>query len=112
MSSGLMDVIWKPLGGVLSTFRERLNPFWALLEGVEVFWRVLEASWQRLGTCLRRFWSILGRLVGPLEVSSRRFSEPRGCLGGDIAFSFGFLMLCECLGDRFSVNYLLITDPI
>ena len=44
MSSGLMDVIWKPLEGVLSTFRDRLNPFWGLLEGFEVFWRVLEVS--------------------------------------------------------------------
>ena len=100
------------LGTVLSTFRYRLNPFWALLEGFEVFWTVLEASWHRLGACLRRFWSILSRLVGPLEVSSRRFSEPRGCLGGDIAFGVGFLMLCECLGDRFSVFFLLKTMPI
>ena len=33
--------------------------------------------------------------VEPLEVSSRRFSEPRGCLGGDIAFGVGFLMLWQ-----------------
>ena len=65
MSSGLMDVIWKPLGGVLSTLRDRLNPFWGLLEGFEVFWKILEAR-QRLGACLRRFWSILGRLGGVL----------------------------------------------
>ena len=63
-----------------------------------------------LGACLRRFWSILGRLVGPLEVSSEVFSELRGCLRGDIAFGVGFLMLCECLGDRFSVNFLLNTS--
>ena len=111
MSSGLMDVIWKPLGGVLSTLRDRLNPFWGLLEGFEVFWKILEAR-QRLGACLRRFWTILGRLVEPLEVSSGRFSEPRGCLERDIAFGVGFLMLCECLGDRFSVICLLKTSPI
>ena len=94
VSSGLM-VIWKPLGGVLSSFRDRLNPFWGLLEGFEVFWRVLEASWHRLGACLKSFWIILGRLAGPLEASSGGFSELRGCLGGDIAFGVGYLMLCD-----------------
>ena len=112
VSSGLLDVFWKPLGGVLTTFCDRLNPFWGLLESFEVFWRVLETSWHRLGACLRRFWSLLGRLVGPLEVSSRGFSELRGCLGEDIAFGVGFLMLCECLGDRFLVIFLLKTMPI
>ena len=112
VSSGLLDVFWKPLGGVLTTFCDRLDLFWGLLEGFGVFWKVLEASWHRLGACLRRFWSILGRLVGPLEVSSRGFSELRGCLGGDIAFGVGFLMLCGCLGDRLSVISLLKTLPI
>ena len=52
----------------------------------------------------------MGRLEGPLEVASRRFSEPWGCLGGDIAFGIRFLMLCEGLRDRFSVNFLLKID--
>ena len=47
----------------------------------------------------------MGRLVGPLEVSSGGFSEVRGCLEGDIAFGVEFLMLRECLGDRFSVIF-------
>ena len=111
VSSGLLDVFWKPLGGVLSAFWDRLELFWGLLGGLGVFWRVLGVSWHRLGACLRSFWSILGRLVGPLEVSSGGFSELRGCLGGDIAFGVGFLMLCGCLGDRFSVNFLLETAP-
>ena len=51
VSSGLLDIVWKPLGDVLTTFCNRLDPFWALLEGFAVFWRVLEASWHRLGAC-------------------------------------------------------------
>ena len=108
VSSGLLDVFWQPLGGVLTTFWDRLDLFSGLLEGFGVFWRGLEASWHRLGACLRSFWSILG----PLEMSSRRFSELRGCLGGDIAFGVEFPMLCGCLGDRCSVIVLLKTVPI
>ena len=112
VSSGLLDVFWKPLGGVLTTFFDRLDLFWGLLESLGVFWTVLEASWHRLGACLRRFWSTLGRLVRPIEVSSRGFSKLRGCLGGDIAFGVGFLMLCGCLGDRLSDICLMNTAPI
>ena len=112
VSSGLSDVFWKPLGDVFTTFCDRLELFWGLLGGLGLFWRVLGASWHRLGACWRGFWSILGRLVVPLEVSSGGFSDLRGCLGGDIAFGVGFLMLCGCLGDRFSVNFLLNIVPI
>ena len=105
MSSGLLDVFWKPLGDGFTTFCDRLDLFWGFLEGFGVFWKVLEASRHCLGACLRSFWSILGRLVGSLEVSPEGFSELRGCLGGDITFGVGLLMLCECLGDRFSVIF-------
>ena len=99
------------LGGDLPTLCIHLNPFWAPLEGFEVFWKVLKASWHRLGACLRSFWSILWRLLRPLEMYPKGFSELRGCLGGDIAFGFGFLMLCGCLGQTFSVIFLLKTAP-
>ena len=93
---GCFNNFLRPLGSILGS----LGRLWSVLEG-------LEAYWHRLGTCLRKFWSLLGRLVGPLEVSSGRFSEPRGCLEGDIAFGVGFLMLCECLGDRFSLLFFV-----
>ena len=112
VSSGLLDVFWNPFGSVLRAFWDRLDLFWGLLRGLGVFWRVLGASWHRLGACLRGFWSILGLLVVPLEVSPGGFSDRRGCLGGDIAFGVGFLMLCGCLGDRFSLNLLLKIVPI
>ena len=77
--------------------------------------RLLEAAWgcfdnflQPLGPILEslaRLCSVLEGLGG-LEVSSRRFSEARGCLGGDITFGVGFLMLCECLQSfsKFSIE--------
>ena len=81
-----------------------------VLESFGMFRRVLCASWQCFGACLKGFWRILGRLEGPLEVASRRFSELWGWLGGNIAFGITFLMLCEGLRGRFSVNFLLKTD--
>ena len=107
-----MDIFWNPFGSVLEAFWDRLDLFWGLLGGLGVFWRVLEASWHRLEACLKRLWGILGRLVVPLEVSSGGFSDLRGCLGGDIAFGVGFLVLCGCLRDRFSVIFLMKTVPI
>ena len=44
VSSGLLDVFWKPLGDVLTTFCDRLDLFWALLEGFGVFWKVLDGT--------------------------------------------------------------------
>ena len=96
VSSGRLDVFWNQFGSVLTAFWDRLDQFWGLLGGLGGFWRVLGASWHRLGACLRGFWSILGRLVVPLEVSSGGVSDLRGCLGGDIAFG---------VGDRFWVNF-------
>ena len=62
VSSGLLDVFWKPPGGVLSTFLRPLGPILGFLGRL---WSVLKG----LGRLLTPSWGLLEEVLEPLGVS-------------------------------------------